>query len=146
MKIAEISKLSRLSDVAVAVPGSKSYSLRALFIAALCDFPPKLTGLLESQDSEAMQNCLRDIKAGKDEVSAKESGITARFITALACISPGKQEITGAPGLLKRPIGDLVEALRQLGADIEYKENEGSSTRARRIAQSGRRTGSWAVA
>lgn len=125
MKIAEISELKLPSDAQVSVPGSKSYSLRALFIAALCDSPPELNGLLESQDTKAMQDCLKDIKAGESKLSAGESGITARFITALACIAPGRQEISGEPGLLKRPIADLVKALRQLGAVIEYLGQEG---------------------
>lgn len=125
MNIAAISKLRLPVEATVTVPGSKSYTLRALFVAALCDSEPKLTGLLESKDTEAMQNCLRDIKNGQEELSAGESGITARFITALACITPGNQRISGKAGLLKRPIGDLVEALRQLGAKIEYVETEG---------------------
>lgn len=125
MKIAEVSKLNSPAEATVVVPGSKSYTLRALFVAALCESEPKLTGLLESKDTSAMRDCLEDIKSGKDRLSAEESGITARFVTALACISPGKQQITGESSLLKRPIGDLVEALRQLGADIEYAEKEG---------------------
>ncbi|HEX5798034.1 MAG TPA: shikimate kinase [Candidatus Saccharimonadales bacterium] len=125
MKIAEIAKIKHPAEVTVNVPGSKSYTLRALFLAALCDSPPKLTGLLESMDTEAMRNCLEAITNGQEEIFAGESGITARFITALACITPGRQKITGKPGLLKRPIGDLVDALRQLGANIEYIGKDG---------------------
>lgn len=125
MNIAEISKLKLPAKTTVVVPGSKSYTLRALFVSALCDSRPKLSGLLNSKDTDAMQNCLKDIEDGKEQIFAGESGITARFITALACITPGKQKITGAPGLLKRPIGELVEAFRQLGAKIEYLEKDG---------------------
>ncbi len=125
MKIAEIAEIYPAVNATVKVPGSKSYTLRALFIAALCDSMPELTGMLESDDAKAMRNCLENIKEDGKELFAGESGITARFMTALACISKGNNKITGAPTLLKRPIRDLVEALRQLGAKIEYQEKEG---------------------
>lgn len=125
MNIAEISKLKIPVETTVVTPGSKSYTLRALFIAALCDSSPKITGLLESNDTSAMQDCLKDMLSGKEEIFVDESGITARFMTTLACITPGQQQITGKPSLLKRPVKDLVDTLRQLGAGIEYMEEEG---------------------
>ncbi len=125
MNIAEISKLSLPADITVSVPGSKSYCQRALLIAALCEEDIQIKNLLDSKDTKAMQDSIAALKENRSELMINESGLTARFITALACISPGSQTISGTPNLQKRPIKDLVDALRQLGADIEYKEKEG---------------------
>lgn len=125
MKIAKILPIEKPTEVAVSVPGSKSYSLRALLISALCRKNFQISNLLSSDDTSAMQNCLRQIQDGKSQLDVNESGLTARFIIALACITPGEQVITGAPGIEKRPINDLVNALIQLGANIEYSEKDG---------------------
>lgn len=125
MKIAEISKLNRSSEAIVNVPGSKSYCQRALLIAAMCEENVEIKNLLKSNDTKAMQDSIAALRSRQAELKIKESGLTARFIAALACISPGSQIISGTPELQKRPIRDLVDALRQLGAEIEYKENEG---------------------
>jgi 3-phosphoshikimate 1-carboxyvinyltransferase len=129
----------------VAVPGSKSYTNKALVLAALTKGTVTLTNALDSDDTQAMVTCLQtlgihvqhvgttltitsDITAVQPQdylLDANLSGTTIRFITALACITPGTKTITGAQGLKKRPIGDLVDALRQLGAKISYEEKEG---------------------
>lgn len=124
IKYAEVGKL-KYDNATVSVPGSKSYSLRALFISAMCNTPSQINNLLESEDTTAMQKSLNDLKAGKSDIFVQESGITARFITALACITPGEQVISGEPSLNNRPIKGLVAALTHLGADIEYLEKEG---------------------
>lgn len=125
MEIAKISPIAPGGSFSLSVPGSKSYSLRALLIGAMCNKPVSLTNLLISDDTAAMKNCLQAIKARQIDINANESGLTARFITAMACISPGTQVIDGAPGLRKRPIKDLVDALRKLGANIKYLDKEG---------------------
>ena len=107
------------------IPGSKSYSLRALFIAELSKSFVTLNNLLDSNDTKAMQNALKNLRENKPDIFVSESGITARFLTALACITPGSQTIYGESSLNSRPIKDLVEALKQLGADIEYLEKNG---------------------
>ncbi|MBW3569370.1 3-phosphoshikimate 1-carboxyvinyltransferase [Candidatus Parcubacteria bacterium] len=125
MNVARITPLSLPVDQTVEIPGSKSYSLRALFIAFLCENDIKLSNLLKSDDVAAMQNCLDTIKSKRLDLNAKESGLTARFITALACITPGTQTISGKSSLQKRPIRDLVDALRSLGAEIDYMDKDG---------------------
>ena len=128
----------------ITVPGSKSYTNRALIMAALTKGPVALTNYLESGDTAAMINCLKtlgirikkekntlavenDISSVEDksyELNANLSGTTIRFILALFCIVPGVKKIFGEAGLNKRPIGDLVLGLKQLGAKIEYENQD----------------------
>ena len=129
----------------VSIPGSKSYTNRVLFIAALSGSKVKILNPLISDDTLTMINCLKTlgikilIKDNRLEVlnsiksiknlpfnlDANESGTTLRFLLALATIIPGIKTLHGKEGLNKRPIGDLVEGLRQLGADIKYLGKEG---------------------
>ncbi len=125
LDIISVSPLDKPVETTVKVPGSKSYSLRALLISTLCENKFEIKNLLDSEDTVAMQNCLMALKNNDTKLDANESGLTARFMTALACISPGVQTITGAASLQKRPIKDLVDALRQLGANIEYLGKDG---------------------
>lgn len=125
IRLADVSPLEEPVEATINVPGSKSYSLRVLLISALCEGEFKIQNLLDSNDVSAMQNCLQSLKNRRLDIEAKESGLTARFMTALACISYGAQIISGAHGLQERPIKDLVDALRQLGAKIEYMDKDG---------------------
>jgi 3-phosphoshikimate 1-carboxyvinyltransferase len=129
----------------IEIPGSKSYTNRALLLASLTDGKIRIKNPLFSEDTEAMLSCLealminiekveneifvvgsiKDIKDDTYYLNAKLSGTTIRFILALSCVIPGVKIIKGDEGLNKRPISELVEALRQLGAEIDYLENEG---------------------
>ena len=130
----------------VTVPGSKSYTNRALLMAAMAKGPVTIARPLICDDTLAMVQCLQtlgihidtrtdgsivvagDIASVADkmyELHVNLSGITARFLTALACVVPGTQIIRGGASLNKRPIGELVDGLRQLGAKISYLEREG---------------------
>lgn len=129
----------------VRMPGSKSYTNRVLILAALTEGPVVLKNPLLSDDTEAMIECLRilglKIEIGIDEIIvhgglssvedknyelfARDSGLTIRFMLALLCIVPGVKVIQGNKRLNERPISDLVDALRELGAKIEYCANEG---------------------
>ncbi len=144
MKTIELIPISEPVTRTVGLPGSKSYTNRALIMAALTKGSVTLINPLESDDTEAMINCLQvlgikitknnnrfiiendisDIKDINYELNVNLSGTTIRFILALACIVPGVKRIFGGGGLNKRPIGDLVNALRQLGASIEYENKE----------------------
>lgn len=132
-------------NASVSVPGSKSYTNRGLLMAALTPGPVRIINPLLSDDTTAMTNCLESlgilfesngddvivlsdvsgIKNRSYELHAGLSGITIRFLLALSCVVPGTQTLTGHEGLLKRPIGELVDGLRQLGAKIEYLGQEG---------------------
>lgn len=129
----------------ITIPGSKSYTNRSLLLAALAKGTVKIINPLESSDTRVMIHCLKKLgikiteKKGSIEVlndissiknkhfdlDANESGTTIRFMLALSTIIPGIKILQGQAGLNKRPIGDLVEGLKQLGAKIAYLEKEG---------------------
>lgn len=141
----KIKSLQKPITTTVTIPGSKSYTNRALFLAALIEKPIIIKNPLLSSDTRAMIGCLqtlgikisisknqidvvgsvKDIKEKKYELDANLSGITLRFILALATIIPGTKILFGKEGLNKRPIKDLVDGLIQLGAKIEYLEQKG---------------------
>lgn len=125
MRLLKPSKLNNNFVDNLEIPGSKSYSLRALFIAELSKSSVSLNNLLDSDDTKAMQRALKDLRENISDIFVNESGITARFLTALACINPGSQTIYGESSLNSRPIKDLVDALRHLGANIDYLEKTG---------------------
>ncbi len=128
----------------VAVPGSKSLSIRALLLAALADGQTRLTNVLASDDTAVMRDALRAlgvaIDAGDDGVvvhgaaafSRREadlfvgnSGLSIRTLTAALAFSGGRYRLSGIARMHERPIGDLVDALNAAGARIRYEANEG---------------------
>lgn len=102
--------------------GSKSISNRALIIRALSgqDFP--IDHLAKANDTDLMMELLASEKEVRD---AGPAGTTFRFLTAYLAMQPGSQVLTGTERMKQRPIGVLVEALKQLGANIEYLGKEG---------------------
>ena len=129
----------------ITIPGSKSYTNRALLLAALTTTPVEIQHPLLSDDTRAMIACLRDlgieIVVDRDSIlvrgsieDVKEGGYTLhadlsanviRFLLPLLCIVPGIKILRGGEGLNKRPIDELVCGLRQLGANITYLDREG---------------------
>lgn len=118
----QIHKSNRRLHGDITLSGSKSISNRALIIRALCaeDFP--IHRLANAKDTELLQQLLVSDKIVRD---AGAAGTTFRFMTAYLAMQPDTQILTGTERMKKRPIGVLVDALRQLGADIEYLEAEG---------------------
>ena len=127
-------------------PGSKSISNRVLLLAALCDGETQIRHLLESDDTARMLDALAalgvDVEplgdgafrvrgAGgafpvKDvELFLGNAGTAFRSLTATLALCGGRYKLSGVPRMHERPIGDLVDALRELGADITCLENEG---------------------
>jgi 3-phosphoshikimate 1-carboxyvinyltransferase len=120
-------------------PASKSVTNRMLVCAALADGASLLRKPLRSDDSEAMRDALRRLGAGvrdlpegwsvqgtagrpagqRAPLDARASGTTMRFLVAVATLAAGPVTISGRPGLLARPVGPLVAALRQLGATLD---------------------------
>lgn len=145
MKQYTLSALSRPITRPIDIPGSKSYTNRALIMAALTPNPVIIKNPLFSDDTEAMINCLQtlgiktekkadtiivsghisDVEDGKYELDANLSGTTIRFILALSILTPGTKIIHGQDRLNERPIHELVHGLRQIGAKIEYINKEG---------------------
>lgn len=113
---------SAVKSIAITITGSKSESNRLLLLQAL--YPTiTISNLSESDDSDAMQKAL----SGNDAVvDIHHAGTAMRFLTAYYAIQEGKEVVlTGSSRMKERPIGVLVDALRSLGAKIEYVENEG---------------------
>ncbi|MCU0448694.1 MAG: 3-phosphoshikimate 1-carboxyvinyltransferase, partial [Bernardetiaceae bacterium] len=109
-------------QTSVPLPSSKSESNRALIIAALCPQPVQLSNLSEARDTQTMQRLLA---SPARELDVLDAGTTMRFLTAF-CAAKGRETVlTGSSRMKERPIGILVDALRTLGAQIEYIENEG---------------------
>lgn len=117
-----LSKTDRTIKGNLSLTGSKSISNRALLIQALCEEDFTIDRLAAANDTELMQSLL----VSTDEVrDAGPAGTTFRFLTAYLALQPGTQILTGTERMKQRPIGVLVEALRHLGANIEYLEKEG---------------------
>jgi 3-phosphoshikimate 1-carboxyvinyltransferase len=104
------------------LPTSKSLSNRALLIAALCQQPCTLHHLSDADDTRLLAQALHH---PSDHCYVGAGGTTLRFLTAYSAIASGTRLLSGTPRLHERPIADLVNALRHLGADISYVEREG---------------------
>ena len=106
----------------VQITGSKSESNRMLLLQAL--FPQiSLANLSNSDDTFAMKSAL---EGDNDQVDIGHAGTSMRFLTAYySNLENQEKTLTGSSRMQERPIGILVDALRQLGADIIYLKNEG---------------------
>jgi len=106
----------------IELTGSKSIANRALIIRALTPGGFPIHRLAAADDTVRLEQLL----ASEEEVlDAGPAGTTFRFLTGFLSRRPGHQVLTGSRRMKERPIGILVDALRELGADIEYTENEG---------------------
>ena len=101
---------------------SKSESNRALVINALAGNKGNLANLSEARDTQTMQRLLASDNPVWDVLDA---GTTMRFLTAYAAVTNQDKTLTGTPRMCERPIKLLVDALRTLGADIEYMDKGG---------------------
>ena len=109
----------------VCLPGSKSLANRALIIQALAaPGAVKITDISQAQDTQTLVALLAQVADGAT-LDCGPAGTTCRFLTAYLCVQPGTQLLTGSARMLERPVGPLVDALRSLGADIEYVGREG---------------------
>lgn len=117
-----ISKQNRRIVGEITLAGSKSISNRALIIRALCEENFPIHRLANAKDTQLLDALLKSEKIIRD---AGAAGTTFRFLTAYLAMQPDTQVLTGTERMKKRPIGVLVDALRKLGADIEYLEEEG---------------------
>ena len=122
MKEMRLSHQSGAVHGKIQITGSKSESNRMLLLQAL--FPQiVLTNLSNSDDTIAMKSGL---ESDKDSVDIGHAGTTMRFLTAYySTLENQEKTLTGSSRMQERPIGVLVDALRQLGADISYLKNEG---------------------
>jgi 3-phosphoshikimate 1-carboxyvinyltransferase len=138
-------------DGTVTLPGSKSLSNRCLLLAALSDGKTKVENLLESDDIRYMLDALDQMKvpverdpndptvvtvtgqngpinAPSDEVCELflgNAGTAMRPLAAALCMGEGKFVLDGVPRMRERPIADLIDGLKQLGADVSCVEETG---------------------
>jgi 3-phosphoshikimate 1-carboxyvinyltransferase len=113
---------SRFVSGSIKLTAGKSESNRALMIRALCEDHFDIDNLAIAKDTETMQRLLESNGSIKDVGPA---GTTMRFLTAFYANTPGEYILTGSERMKNRPIKILVDALRELGAAIEYTEKEG---------------------
>jgi 3-phosphoshikimate 1-carboxyvinyltransferase len=104
------------------LPASKSISNRVLIINALCYNPYPVKNLSDSDDSRVLQQALF---SNQNKFDIGHAGTAMRFLTAFLSKIVGEWEVTGSERMKQRPIGILVNALNELGARIEYLEEEG---------------------
>jgi 3-phosphoshikimate 1-carboxyvinyltransferase len=130
----------------VTLPGSKSISNRVLLLSALCEGSTTIHDLLDSDDTRVMLDALKTLGCGIRQDGANRvhidglagkpvnsqtslflgnAGTAMRPLTAALAVLGGNFELSGIPRMHERPIGDLVDALRQLGCHIDYLQNEG---------------------
>jgi len=129
----------------VVLPGSKSISNRVLLLAALCCGRTTLHDLLDSDDTRVMLAALHQLGCGVQQEGTSvvidgldgklpatalkffmgNAGTAMRPLTAALAVLGGDFELSGIPRMHERPIGDLVDALRQLGCQIDYLGNDG---------------------
>ncbi len=131
----------------IRLPGSKSISNRILLLSALAAGETLVKGLLESDDTHVMLDALHRLGVGWQRIDGTDdyrvSGVAGSFpvkyanlflgnagtafrsLTAACAFAHGDYTLSGVPRMHERPIGDLVEALRLAGANIDYTENDG---------------------
>lgn len=113
---------SSFSEI-IPLPASKSESNRALVINALAKGAiDNLSNLAEARDTQTM---IRLLSENGLEADVLDAGTTMRFLTAYYAVTGVSKKMTGTPRMCERPIGILVDALRSLGADISYLNQEG---------------------
>ncbi|MBC7202456.1 MAG: 3-phosphoshikimate 1-carboxyvinyltransferase, partial [Pusillimonas sp.] len=127
------------------LPGSKSISNRVLLLAALAQGQTHIHGLLDSDDTRVMLVALEKLgisfqrhadtqvsvtgqavfKNRQADLFLGNAGTAFRPLTAALALMGGNFRLSGVPRMHERPIGDLVDALRQLGADVQYEARQG---------------------
>jgi 3-phosphoshikimate 1-carboxyvinyltransferase len=149
-------------------PGSKSITNRAIICAALAEGTSRLSGVLESEDTEVMiaawrqlglaisvdhasaeltiEGCGGRLPIHKGELFIGNSGTSIRFLTAALAACHGHFTLDGVPRMRERPIGDLLVALRQLGANVDSHNAANPNCPPVVVAAKGLRGGTASVA
>jgi 3-phosphoshikimate 1-carboxyvinyltransferase len=146
MDVLELAAVERVGG-SVRLPGSKSISNRTLLLAALAEGDTRIEELLDSDDTRVMLAALEKLGVTLERDAGARSvvvhGVAGRFpvkradlhlgnagtafrpLTAVLALCGGRYGLSGVARMHERPIRDLVDALRQVGADIAYAANEG---------------------
>jgi 3-phosphoshikimate 1-carboxyvinyltransferase len=132
-------------DATVTAPPSKSYSVRALLLAAMTDGPTTVTNCLDADDTRYALEALktigfeisgslakevtiglrRSMSANEVEIFVGNAGTAMRFFTGWLAFTPGRFLLRGESRMHERPIGDLADVLLKIGGEVEYVEKEG---------------------
>jgi 3-phosphoshikimate 1-carboxyvinyltransferase len=140
----DLEPITRIAGT-VKLPGSKSISNRVLLLAALSRGNTLVRDLLDADDTRVMLDALKrlgvemaclahgieirgvagDFPVKDAELALGNAGTAYRPLTAALALAGGEYRLSGVPRMHERPIGDLVDALRRLGARIEYSGKEG---------------------
>ena len=107
----------------ITLPASKSESNRALMITAYGGFAPVFQALSDSHDTKVLQEALCLAQKGEHAINIADCGTAARFMTTYLACHKGDWFLTGTERMKQRPMVPLVKALRNLGAEIQYVEN-----------------------
>jgi 3-phosphoshikimate 1-carboxyvinyltransferase len=134
-------KAARRAAGTVRLPGSKSISNRVLLLAALAKGETEVLGLLDADDTRVMREALAVLGVSfngttvrgvagpfpvkKADLFLGNAGTAFRPLTAALAFSGGEYRLSGVPRMHERPIGDLVDALRGIGARVDYAGKEG---------------------
>jgi len=116
----QILKNPSLTPAIIHLPSSKSESNRALIINKFAG--GELFNLSEARDTQTM---IKLLNSDAEVLDVLDAGTTMRFLTAFCALTNRKNILTGTPRMRERPIGILVDALRQIGASIKYLEKDG---------------------
>ena len=106
----------------IQIPGSKSESNRAILINTLCKNPGEVLNLSSARDTQLMKTL---ISSSADTIDVKDAGTVMRFLTTYFALTNQHKHITGTQRMQERPIGLLTEALRKIGAIIDYHKKDG---------------------
>jgi 5-enolpyruvylshikimate-3-phosphate synthase len=129
----------------IAAPASKSYTARALLLAAMTQGTTRVVHALDCDDSRTMLEAIRkigydvsgDFKSGvaigervgmsanEVEIDVGNAGTAMRFLAGFLSFTPGRYLLHGDSRMHERPIGDLAQALLGMGVELEYAEREG---------------------
>lgn len=141
-----INKITKINNKIIKIPSSKSYTNRALIIASLADGKTVLHNPLYSDDTKYMIESLEKIGVKIEKYNDKLivfgtggnfniinntelfcgiAGTTSRFLTGLLPLMKNNVIINGEGKILERPIGELVDGLKQIGVNVEYLKNDG---------------------
>ncbi|RYZ95035.1 MAG: 3-phosphoshikimate 1-carboxyvinyltransferase [Moraxellaceae bacterium] len=137
-----LKKSNKNTNGTVRLTGSKSECNRALVIEALSEGRVKVQNVSDAADTVTLAAILKvgseqlavggekdhgpwSMDNGQNTVNVGPAGTAMRFLTAYFAIQPDEVVLTGSARMKQRPIGILVDALRQLGANIDYEENDG---------------------
>ncbi|MFQ3576803.1 MAG: 3-phosphoshikimate 1-carboxyvinyltransferase [Cytophagales bacterium] len=122
MEIVSVSAPKSAVKTAIKLVSSKSESNRALIINAVSGHKATLGNLSEARDTQTM---MRLLKSDDEILDVLDAGTTMRFLTAFTALSGKSKTMTGTARMCERPISLLVDALRDLGAKIDYLKNDG---------------------